>query len=154
MKENKVINRDADFHSTNVMQDIVGSINHLAMAALADKDIVANLTEAVETLTINNASLTTQLRGAMKINLEMAKKLNINATQAQDPEYTSLAEKASKKSVFERNLDPKGYCCTHGFRATKRHRIQTCSTPAAGHQKTASRKIAWGEASQSNDTSR
>ena len=154
MEDTKVANGDAVFHSVNSMQDIGGSLDPIAMAFGADKDIVTKLTEAVETLTINNASLTTQLRGAMKINLEMAKKLNINATQAQDPEYTSLAEKASKKSVFESNLDPKGYCCTHGFRATKRHRIQTCSTPAAGHQKTASRKIAWGEASQSNDTSR
>ena len=81
VEENKVINRDANFHSTNVMQEIVGSINHLAMAAVANKDIVANLTEAVETLTTKNASLMMQLSNAMKINLEMSKNINLKATQ-------------------------------------------------------------------------
>ena len=51
------------------------------MAAGADENIVTNLVEALETLTINNASLTTQLSNAMKINLEMSKNINLKATQ-------------------------------------------------------------------------
>ena len=108
VEENKVINRDADFHSTNVMQEIVGSINHLAMAAVSDKDIVANLTEAVETITINNSSLTTQLSNTMKINLDMDKKLNLKGTQIQEPEEKILNDIARKKAAFERNLDQDG----------------------------------------------
>ena len=108
VEENKVINRDADFHSTNVMQEIVGSINHLAMAEVSDKDIVANLTEAVETITINNASLTTQLSNTMKINLDMDKKLNLKGTQIQEPEEKILNDIARKKAAFERNLDQDG----------------------------------------------
>ena len=56
------------------------------MAVVDNKDIVTNMTEAVETLMRNNASLTTQLMDAMKINLEMDKTINLEATQAQEPE--------------------------------------------------------------------
>ena len=54
------------------------------MAMVYDKDIVANLTEAVEQIPINNASLTTKLSDAMKLNLDMDNNINIKATQAQD----------------------------------------------------------------------
>ena len=54
------------------------------MAEGANKDIVTKLKEAAETIKINNESLTTKLSDAMKINLEMSKKLNLKATQAQD----------------------------------------------------------------------
>ena len=74
----------------------------------------------------------------MKINIEMSKKLNIKATQGQDPEVKILAEKAKRKSTFEMNLDPDGYCCTYRFRVTKWHSSQTCSTPAAGHKRISS----------------
>ena len=58
----------------------------------------------------------------MKINLDMDKKLNIKATQVQDPKGKILEYKAKIKAAFERNLDPTGYCWTHGFRVTKWHR--------------------------------
>ena len=83
VEETKVTNRDSGFHSANAIQRIGGALEHLAMVAVDDKDIATNLKEEVDTLTRNNTYLTTQLRNAMKINLEMAKKLNIKATQAQ-----------------------------------------------------------------------
>ena len=46
----------------------------------------------------------------MKLNLEMYKKINIKATQAQEPDNKILKDIESKKSAFERNLDPDGYC--------------------------------------------
>ena len=90
----------------------------------------------------------------MKLNLDMAKKLNLKATQGQYLEVKILAEKSKRKSSFESNMDPYGYFWTHGFRVNKRHRIQTCSTLAAGHQRTASRKLSLEEARQANDTAR
>ena len=102
--------------------------------------IFTNLIEAVETLSRNNASLTMQLKNTTKINLEMAKKLNFKATQAQEPEDKRLKEISSKKSNFERNLDPDGYCWMQEFRVTKRHRSQTFSSPATGPQRAASHK--------------
>ena len=51
------------------------------LAAGAERDIVTKLKDAVEKLTKSNASLTTQLSDAMKLNLEMDKKLNLKATQ-------------------------------------------------------------------------
>ena len=115
-------------------------LEHLAMSAGADKYIVAKVTEAVEQPTNKNAQLTAQLSEYMKINLDMAKKLNLKDAQVQDPEVKILAENVMIKAAFERNLDPTGYCWTHGFRVTKRHSSQTCSIPAAGHQSMATRK--------------
>ena len=79
------------------------------MAARSDKDIVTKLTEAVEQLTKNNASLMIQISDAMKLKLEMAKKLNIKAAQGQDPEVKLLEDKAKRKAAFERNLEPDSY---------------------------------------------
>ena len=101
------------------------------MAAGADKDLFAKLTEAVEQLKKNNASLMAQLSESTKINLEMAKRLNIKAAQGQDPKGKILVDKENIKASFERNLDLTGYCWKRGFRVTKRYIIQTCSTPAA-----------------------
>ena len=125
---------------------------HLTMAAGPENDILTKPTEALEQLTINNASLTTQLSDTMKLNLEMAKTLNLKATQVQYPEDKRLKETARRKTAFERNLYPDGYCWTNGFRVTKRHSSQACSTAAAGHKRTASRKISREEAMQANDT--
>ena len=49
-------------------------------------------------MTCNNTYLKTQLSYAMKINFEMAKKPNLDATQT--PEYKKLVEKAKKKAAF------------------------------------------------------
>ena len=94
----------------------------------------------------------TQLSNTIKLNLEMSKKLNLKATQGQDSEVKIMAEKAKRKVVFEKNLDPYGYCWTHGFRVTKRHSSQTFSVPVAGHQRTASLNVSWEEARQENYT--
>ena len=75
----------------------------------------------------------------MKLNIEIAKRINLKYTQGQYLEVKILVEKEKIKAAFIRKLDPDGYCWTHGFRVTKRHKSQTCSTPAAVHQRTASR---------------
>ena len=80
VEKTKVTSKDAGFHSTNKMQDIGDALGHLAMSAMADKIIVTNTTKAVEAITRNNASLTMQLSNVMKINLDMAKKLNLKDT--------------------------------------------------------------------------
>ena len=132
VEETKVTNGDAGFHSANATKEIGGA---LAMAAVPDKDIVTNLTEAVDTLTRKNAYLTTQLSDATEINLDMPKKLNLKSTQSQEPEDKILAEKARKNDDFESYVDIDVYFCTHGFKVTKRHSIQTCSSAAVGHQR-------------------
>ena len=111
------------------------------MAAGPENDILTKPTEALEQLTINNAFLTTKLSNTTKLNLEMAKTLNLKATQVQYPEDKRLKEIARKNVAFERNLYPDIQCWTHRFRVTKQHSIQTFSSPAEDHQRTASRKI-------------
>ena len=59
------------------MQEIGGELNHLAVVAVADKNIITILTKKFESLTQNNVSLTAQLRYAMKLNPKMDKKLNL-----------------------------------------------------------------------------
>ena len=54
MEDTKVITRDTGFHSSNAMQDIGGALEHLAMAAGANRYIFTKLPEAVEQLTKNN----------------------------------------------------------------------------------------------------
>ena len=110
------------------------------MATGAYKDIFPKLTEVVDQLKNNNASLTAQLSDSMKINLGVDKKLNIQSAQGKDPKGNMLENKSNRKATFERNLYPIGYCWTHGFRVTKQHSSQTCSKPAAGHQNTATRQ--------------
>ena len=60
-EKTKVTNRDAGFHSADEIQEIRGLLEHLAMAEVANKNIVTKLTEAVNTLTRNNTSLTKKL---------------------------------------------------------------------------------------------
>ena len=61
----------------------------------------------------------------MKLDLDIAKKLNLKATQVQDCELKIMSEKAKRKSAFERNLNPDSYFWTHRFRVTKRHSRKT-----------------------------
>ena len=65
----------------NKIQEIGGALYYLAMSAVADKDIVTELTKMVELLTQKNSSLTVQLSNTIKLNLNMAKKLNLKPTQ-------------------------------------------------------------------------
>ena len=111
VEETKVTIRNSGFHSENVVQEIGGTLEHLILEAEVDKDIFMKLTEAVKALTCNNEPLTTQLSDEMKINIDMAKNLNLKT--AQDPKDKRLAEKAKRKAVFEKNLDTGGYCRTH-----------------------------------------
>ena len=85
------------------MQEIGGALEHLDLAAEAEKDIITQITEAVETLTRNSMSLTTKLSDALNINLEMAKKLNLKAIHT--PEDTQMVDTSNRKTAFERNLD-------------------------------------------------
>ena len=70
VEETKVTSGDAGFHSENAMQEIGGALDHLTLEADTNKDIVIKLTEAIEALTRNNASLTTQFSDALNTNLD------------------------------------------------------------------------------------
>ena len=108
MEVTKVTTVGAGFHSANSMQEMERALNHLAITVGADRDIVTNLVKEVEQPTKNNVPLMTQLSDVININLEMAKKINLKATQEQNPKFNILAEKVKIKASFERNLDPEG----------------------------------------------
>ena len=152
MEGTKVTNGDPGFHSANAIQEIGGALKHLHMAAVANKDIVTNMAEAVEALTIKNASLTTKLSDAMKTNLEMSKNIHIKATQTQEYEEKRLTKKEREKASFESNLDNDGYCWTHGFIVTRRHSSQRARCHRQATKGRQDEKISWGEARQANET--
>ena len=79
------------------------------MAVVADTEHFTQLIEAFKSLTRNNVYLTMKLSNTMKINLEMAMNINIKVTQSQEPEDKRMTEKASRNSMFEKNLDRDGY---------------------------------------------
>ena len=145
MEKTKVTNRDAGFHSANVMQEIRGLLEHLSMAEVANKNIVTKLTEAVETLTRNNTSLTKKLSDAMKINLEMAKNLNLKATQAQEPEDKRLKEIARKMPFLKGTWT---WTATAGCTGSELPRGTTAKHACHQRQATKGRqveKISWEE---------
>ena len=65
------------------------------MAAGEENYIVAKLTELVEKLTNNKASSTAKHSDSMKINLEMAKKINLTAAQGKEPKGKILADNSN-----------------------------------------------------------
>ena len=97
-EEKNVTSWDARCHLANEMQEIIRALEHLAMLAVADKNTVTRLIDAVESLMWNNVSLTAQLSDAMNLNLEMYKKININPSE--EPEDKITAENAKIKGVF------------------------------------------------------
>ena len=54
-------------------------------------------------------------------------------------------------SRYERNLDPDGYCHTHGYKVKKGHTSVICSNPDEGHKKGATRAKPLGGSDANKD---
>ena len=107
VEETKVTSEDAGFNLDNAMQEIGVLLENLNMVAVADNDTVTKLSEAVEALMQNNASLTAHLSNTMRMSLYISEKLNIKPMQ--EPKDKRLAEMAKRKAEFDKNLDTYGY---------------------------------------------
>ena len=121
-EQQKVNNTNNDFHSANAAVDIGQALENLVMAATADRDIVAQLTESNLHLTTTNKLLTEQLQEALA-------KLN----QQQKSPATAQNDRVTRKH----KLDPKGYCWMHGYSVSVSHNSKTCTTPGNNHKVTA-----------------
>jgi uncharacterized protein (DUF433 family) len=155
LKEQKRLNgTQSNFHNANqaveLTADISTALDNLAMAATTDRDIVAQLTQANQALTAANRALTNQLQQALNTNATL-----VNSMQHRPPPIiptaspppTPLAaphQQRPGRVPFDRatwvaNLDPHGYCWSHGFRVLKGHNSANCKGKLQGHQDNANR---------------
>ena len=125
-------NSPANFHSANAAVDITSALDNLALAATSDRDSVALLTSAVKTLT-------EQLKQALATNATLASQISKTSTPATPNRPTPNRRPIFDHAIFEANLDPMGYCWTHGYRVTHGHNSAHCFGKIDGHRNTATR---------------
>jgi hypothetical protein len=129
-EQHKVNQSQNNFHGANAVQDISSALDNLALAATTDWDIVAQLTQSNKQLTETNKLLSEQLRTSLEANTVLNKKIG-NQKQGQT---TGPAQPAFDQKTWEANLDPMGYCWSHGYRVLKGHNSANCKGKLGGHK--------------------
>jgi hypothetical protein len=120
------------------IMDISTALDNLALvAATTDRDIVAHLTHANQQLMATNKQLTEQLSKAIDTNANLVKKLGNNNPETIKPKPNT--RQPFNHTEWEANLDPTGYCWTHGFKVQKGHDSMNCKGKLGGHQDTTTR---------------
>ena len=133
------------YHTANlVQQDVIDDslliepLQHLALAATTDEQTIAQLVEANAKLTESVTTLTAQLTQTLQ-------------TVATFTRNASLRGKAYTQLKFDLQMDPVGYCSSHGYKVKLDHTSATCTSRKAGHQVNATRTNIMGE-SMANKT--
>jgi hypothetical protein len=166
LKEQQRLNvTQSNFHSANqaveLTADISTALDNLAMAATTDRDIVAQLTQANQALTAANRALTSQLQQALNTNAVLANNLQARqqptAPTTQPPPNTPTTNNHQRpgRQPFDRtawvaNLNPQGYCWSHGYRVQNGHNSATCKGKLQGHQDNATRTDTKGGSNKGN----
>jgi hypothetical protein len=104
-----------NFHGANAAIDLTTALDHLALAATTNREIVAQLTHANDQLTTTNKVLTEQLQKLLVTNASLVNKLGTTIPTS-PPTTNAGGRKPFDQSSWEAKLDPKGYCWTHGYR--------------------------------------
>ena len=138
-EQNKVNNNQANFHSANSVVNISTALDNLAMAATNDRDIVAQLTQTNQQLTATNKLLTEQLKTAMETNNNLTKKLGQSTSPTPPTNNRRPPRTPFDHAAWLADLNPTGYCWTHGYRVVHGHDSGHCGGKAAGHIATATR---------------
>ena len=99
VEETKVTSEDAGFNLDNEMQEIGVLLENLNMVAVADNDTVTKLSEAVEALMHNNASLTAHLSNTMRMSLYISEKLNIKPMQEPKDKYLQKWQRGRRNLI-------------------------------------------------------
>ena len=130
------------FHSANSAVDITQALDNLAMAAISDRDIVAQLTKINQQLTTTNTNLNVQLQTVLATNAALVAKLNA-ATTASTTATSSIIAPSTATSWGQRppfnwaawiaSLNPTGYCWTYGYRVVTGHDNANCKGKLLGH---------------------
>ena len=135
-----------NFHSANSAVDITQDLDNLAMATIADRDIVAQLTKINQQLTTTNKNLSEQLQTVLVTNAALVAKLNAAPTsntatgpETMAPSATTSGRRPWNKAAWIASLNPNGYCWTHGYRITTGHDSNSCKGKLLGHVDAAKR---------------
>ena len=115
-----------------------GYLDNLASAATTERTTLTQLVENNATLTASVAALTASVTA-----LTSAYTLLANA-RGMTPATLPLPTQQLGPKTKGPNLDPNGYCWTHGYRVKVGHNSTTCSNKAEGHQNVATRANTMG----------
>jgi hypothetical protein len=152
MKEQQKVNHSQNnFHGANAVTDISTALDNLAMAATTDRDIVSQLTESNKQLTETNKILIEQLRTSIEANNALTKKLGHQKTTQSPAPATSGGRPPFDREAWKANLDPTGYCWTHGYRVLKGHTSANCKGKLGGHKDDATRSDNKGGSTKGKD---
>jgi hypothetical protein len=112
----------AGYHSTNaavgktedqMSEATIGSLANLTTATVADRGVVATLTEA---------------------NARLVKKLEDNSNELRELRALISKERFKTRGQRSFNPSPKNYCWTHGYKVTNTHTSLSCNFPQIGTQ--------------------
>jgi hypothetical protein len=121
----------AGYHSANAAishnedqmdEATIGALANLSKANVADRGVVAALTQA---------------------NARMAKKLEYNSSELRELKALLKKERDEKRGQHSFNPSPSNYFCTHGYKVDSTHTSLTCKPPKPGHKKEATERITW-----------
>ena len=104
-------------HSEQDDSLVIESLQHLALAATTDKQTIAQLVEA-------NAKLTDSIR---KLTEKLAQALQTIATLTGLSDSSSTKTKSKSQQKFDLQMDPVGYCWSHGYKVKLGHCSATCT---------------------------
>ena len=135
-----------NFHSANSAVDITQALDNLAMAAISDRDIVAQLTKINQQLTTTNNNLSEQLQTVLATHAALVAKINAAPTANTVTGPATMATSAATsgrrpwdKAAWITSLNPNSYCWTQGYRVTMGHDSNTCKGKLLGHVDAATR---------------
>ena len=110
------------------------------MAAISDRDIIAQITKINQQLTTTNNNFSEQLQTVLATNAALVAKLNAAPTANTATGPATMAPLAATsgrrpwdKAAWIAILNPNGYCWTHGYRVTTGHDSNICKGKLLGH---------------------
>ena len=129
-----------NFHSAKSAVNITQDLDNLAMAAISDRNIVAQLTKINQQLTATNNNLSEQLQTVLAKNAALVAKLNAaptantaTGTATMAPSAATSRRRPWDKAAWIASINPNGYCWTHGYRVTTVHDSKNCKGKLLGH---------------------
>ena len=119
---------------------ITQALDNLAMAAISDCDVVAQLTNINQQLTTTNNNLSEQLQTVLAKNAELVAKLDAapiantaTVPKTMAPSAATSGRRPWDKAAWIASINPNGYCWTHGYRVTTVHDSKNCKGKLLGH---------------------
>jgi hypothetical protein len=96
----------------------IGALDNLATATVADRGVVATLTES---------------------NARLVKHLEDNSNELGELKALIKKERVEKRGQRSLNPSPKNFCWTHGYKVGNTHTSLSCNLPKQGHKREATR---------------